>query len=127
MTKAERREANKAAWAAVTAASAGDIARRNEMWEQRRRDLAKPLPMKGGCSEPALMQVMEKAGQRFVCVGWQPHIKTNGEPTVLIQWASRCADCGAPFQGLAAARPEGPMVRRCELHRSPGRRVRAHG
>ena len=61
-------------------------------------------------------------GQRYVCVGWLPHINQHNFPTVIIQWASRCADCGASFQfGTGTKRL--PRIRRCTEHASPGKRV----
>jgi len=61
-------------------------------------------------------------GQRYVCVGWIPHINKRDFPTIVIQWASRCADCGASFQ-TGTTPKQLPGKRRCTEHASPGKRV----
>ena len=61
-------------------------------------------------------------GQRFVCVGWHPHINRHGHPAVVIQWGSHCADCGASFQATTIP-GRLPEVRRCSAHHAPGKRV----
>jgi hypothetical protein len=64
-------------------------------------------------------------GQRFVCVGWVPHINRNGDPTVLALWGTNCAECGGATQfALAMDREKWEPSRRCAEHKRPG--VRAH-
>lgn len=60
------------------------------------------------------------SGQRYVCTGWQPH--TGVEPTILLEWASYCADCGRPF-AISAFTHKFEPNRRCAQHKAPGRSV----
>lgn len=72
---------------------------------------------------PALGEGLITGGQRYVCVGWRPHIRVDGEPAILILWATRCAECGASTQFTASV-DRGPENRRCRQHAAPGRKVR---
>jgi hypothetical protein len=65
-------------------------------------------------------------GQRYVVVGSDLHIRTDGETVPIILWQSRCAECGQPFEcrtGLKAR----ALNRRCEKHRRPGKAATAAG
>lgn len=61
-------------------------------------------------------------GQRYVCTGWLPHV--GNELTILLEWASHCADCGRPFAVLTSAfTHKFEPNRRCAEHKAPGRRA----
>ncbi|MCR9069494.1 MAG: hypothetical protein NXH79_11680 [Rhodobacteraceae bacterium] len=65
-------------------------------------------------------------GQRYIVVGSDLHIRTDGETVPIILWQSRCAECGQPFEcrtGLKAR----ALNRRCEEHRRPGKAATAAG
>lgn len=147
MTRKERSEANKAAWSAILSACGGSSRRAMAMWRERSAAMAsgkpeafeerlaaaraKPKQVADFPSEPGFLQEVMVGRQRFVCTGWQPYVRKDGQPTTLILWGGRCVDCGAPFQS-AAPRGRDPGMRRCASHQAPGRRaagrrVRAHG
>lgn len=65
-------------------------------------------------------------GQRYVVVGSDLHVRTDGETVPIIRWRSGCAECGEPFacrSGLKAR----ALNRRCEKHRRPGKAATAAG
>lgn len=64
-------------------------------------------------------------GAIFACIGIAPLLADDGEDTggrVLV-WMSRCAECGVAFTFSTAMRGLFKPSRRCQLHKSPGRRV----
>ena len=69
----------------------------------------------------------KKDGQRYTCVGVQGYVSRFGHKSKLIVLQTRCADCGEPFRFMTTAgRVKQRVVnRRCEQHKSPGRRVRS--
>src|SRR4029077_19905352 len=74
------------------------------------------------------MQIGDKieiSGQTFKCVDYSPYITANGRELVYLVMRSRCADCGAYFRFTTSrsSMARGPHVRRCKLHRDPGRVV----
>ena len=64
-------------------------------------------------------------GQEYFALGTEPYIrKTDGRPTTLRRWRSRCAECGRPFEFFRSIRVRFAPNRRCAVHRKPGVRVR---
>ena len=63
-------------------------------------------------------------GQRFVCVGFEPHTRRDGIQTALVRLTSECAECGAGFMQRypALITPANLKVtRRCPKHARQGR------
>lgn len=63
--------------------------------------------------------------QRYECVGFPAYQTRRGEPSTMIELASHCAECGAPFRlritkGAVRKRE---FNRRCDRHKRPGVRV----
>jgi hypothetical protein len=72
---------------------------------------------------PRVGKVIKFDGQRYVLVEHRLHYrKRDGEPTVILNWESQCADCEATF---ATTTPLSTpyITRRCKKHRKPGRPV----
>jgi len=65
-------------------------------------------------------------GQRYKLVSVQPHSRRDGSRTVLLNWRTRCAECGKPIVVTSPVNAKG-LSRRCEAHRRPGKAVTAAG
>ncbi len=59
-------------------------------------------------------------GQRFICHEWSPHIRADGEPTILFHWTGACLTCGREFTFKASARRLRYPTRRCPAHARKG-------
>lgn len=63
-------------------------------------------------------------GQPYQLVETVPHRRRDGTLTTLSQWASICAQCGAPFMTTTPTEAEAfKPNRRCQKHKRPGQRV----
>ena len=65
-------------------------------------------------------------GQKYTYCGVTPYIKADGTETLLLEWSSHCAECGASFKVLTTGRAGEPIrepSRRCAEHRKRGVRV----
>lgn len=71
---------------------------------------------------PPIGTVLAWRGQRYELAAWQPHQRRDGSPTVLLRWASHCAECAQPFEHTTPLRTGGPC-RRCSGCAAPGRPV----
>lgn len=62
-------------------------------------------------------------GQRFDLVDVEDYTSAAGNASQLLVWHAECSTCGQGFvtKSVTSRLPEG---RRCDLHKSPGRRVR---
>jgi hypothetical protein len=74
------------------------------------------------------MQVGDKieiSGQMFKCVDYSPYITRNGREVIYLVMRGRCADCRVSFSFITSrtSLAGGSIIRRCKLHRDPGRRV----
>jgi hypothetical protein len=63
-------------------------------------------------------------GQTYRFVAEQPYIRTDGQPSRVLVFASHCAQCGREFEFKCSAASKFSPNRRCADHRAPGRRVR---
>ncbi len=65
-------------------------------------------------------------GQRYRCIGIEPHTRADGSATSLATWESECAECGDTFsfETPELASKFNPN-RRCEKHRRRGVKVPA--
>lgn len=72
---------------------------------------------------PRVGKIIKIDGQRYVLVEHRLHYrKRDGEPTVILNWESQCADCGATFETTTPLTTP-YITRRCKKHRKPGRPV----
>ncbi len=80
-----------------------------------------PMPRAG--VPAAIGETIRSRGQAYRLIEIVPHTRRDGAQTELRVWVSHCADCGAEFvtKSPASQKPEG---RRCDLHKSPGRKVK---
>lgn len=92
-------------------------------------DHAMPIPVVRKIAfavPPTLGTLLMVDGQRFEVVGLVDHRRRDGTPTVLIRWASHCAECGQPFTQTTSMTAKNPN-RRCPMHHAPGLPVTAEG
>ena len=75
---------------------------------------------------PMTDTVLMLDGQRYVVVGSDRHVRTDGETVPIILWRSRCAECGEPFECRTGLKAQA-LNRRCEMHRRPGKAATAAG
>jgi hypothetical protein len=61
-------------------------------------------------------------GQAYLPVGLRQTTNKAGEPVVLVDWRTDCADCGVAFVVSTPRRFEYPN-RRCDACKQPGKRV----
>jgi hypothetical protein len=83
---------------------------------------AEPTPVVDPLAIPRPHHMQD--GQPYWRIGRRPHTRRDGTATALDVWQSFCATCGEPFeQTTPAATPSRSMIRRCQEHVSPGRKV----
>lgn len=77
-------------------------------------------------NEPPIGTTLLVDGQRYELTSVKPHRCQDGSRTVLLDWCSRCPDCGRPF--VVTTGLKGKYInRRCQAHRQPGKAVSAVG
>ena len=91
-------------------------------WVRARGGPVKGLPRITFETEPADGFAIAIDGQRYEAIGVVEHVRLDGEPTRLVIWQSRCAECGARFEFKTSAHSL-PQNRRCDEHRRPGVKV----
>ena len=92
-------------------------------------DHAMPIPVVRKIAfvvPPILGTLLMVDGQRFEVIALVDHCRRDGMPTVLIRWASHCAECGQPFTQTTSMTAKNPN-RRCPMHHAPGLPVTAEG
>ena len=92
-------------------------------------DHAMPIPVVRKIAfvvPPILGTLLMVDGQRFEVIALLDHCRRDGMPTVLIRWASHCAECGQPFTQTTSMTAKNPN-RRCPKHHAPGLPVTAEG
>lgn len=62
---------------------------------------------------------LDRGGQSFELIAVIPHVKRDGTATNLLEWSSRCLECGAAFH-FRSPQHCFPENRRCAEHRRPG-------
>lgn len=62
-------------------------------------------------------------GQRFDLVGIEDYTKADGTASNLLIWQAECSTCGQGFLSKSSAFRL-PDVKRCDIHRQPGKPVR---
>lgn len=72
---------------------------------------------------PEIGTVLMREGQRYELLRQKPHVRKDGQPTILLVWRSHCADCGGVFEIMTGLISKGCINRRCPKHHSPGRAV----
>lgn len=72
---------------------------------------------------PAIGLAVAANGQRYDLIGHEPHVRQDGVATTLLVWHAECATCGKGFVSRSPSHGM-PEVRRCDEHKSPGRKVR---
>ena len=65
---------------------------------------------------------IRRDGQPYTAVGDMGYVNRFGEPGIVQHWVSACPECGADFPTYRKAGLL-PDIRRCALHRKPGKRV----
>lgn len=88
------------------------------MLKRSRTNLIEPLGI------PPVGLAISINGQRFELIGHEPHVRQDGALTTLLVWQAECLTCGAGFISRTSV-ARWAEVRRCELHRQPGKRVKA--
>ena len=71
---------------------------------------------------PPLGTVLLVGPQRYDLIGTEPYQRADGKGTTLLRWYTHCPDCKAPFTATSTLTVNA-LNRRCETHKSPGRRV----
>jgi len=75
-------------------------------------------------AKPEKDEVRMAAGQRYVCIGFEPWVTRSGENTTLAVWRTHCAECGRRFDFMYSTRTEKfAPSRRCSEHSRPGVQV----
>lgn len=64
-------------------------------------------------------EIREHRGQKYWFRGLVGHERADGSMTLLAQWETACAECGAPF--LVKTTQKWEPAKRCANHRRPGR------
>ncbi len=72
---------------------------------------------------PAVGLALRIAGQRFDLVDVVPRQTVSGNTAHDLIWLAECATCGVVFRAASSQRRL-PEIKRCELHKSPGKKVR---
>lgn len=73
---------------------------------------------------PPIGLAIEINGQRFDCVAHAEYPRADGTKVECAVWQAECATCGEGFTSRTIA-GRFAETRRCEKHRSPGKRVSA--
>ena len=65
-----------------------------------------------------------KNRHRFLCTGFEPYTRTDGEDILLAVWRTECRVCEAAFNQVSSSRILDPLTlrRTCEAHRRGQRR-----